>query len=58
MVDRLGGLGSRGVYCFLTRGHSLKLESKLIDPLTKSFINVGLGSYEALHKTLQVGFGL
>jgi len=30
----------------------------LIDPLTKSFISLGLDCYETLHETLQVGFGL
>jgi len=36
----------------------LKLGGQLIGRLTKSFISFGLGCYEALHKTLQVGFGL
>ena len=47
-----------GVYCLLMGGHSLKLGGQLIDRLTKSFISLGLGHYKALHKTLQVEFGL
>ena len=58
MVDLLDDMGNLGVHRLLVGGHSLKLGGQLIDGLTKSFINLGLGHYEALHETLQVEFEL
>jgi len=38
--------------------HGIKFGVQLINLLTKNFISLGLGHYEALYKALQVAFGL
>ena len=58
MTNLLSSLGDLGIDHLLTGGHNIKLGGQLIDRLTKSFISLHLGYYEAFPETLQVGFGL
>jgi len=58
MIDLLIYLGDLGIHRLLVGGHNIKLKGQLVDGLIKGLIGLGLGHYEALHKTLQVRLGL
>ena len=58
MADLLGYVDNLSVHCLLLGGQTLELGSKLVDQLTKSFANLGLGCYTALYETIEVAFGL
>ena len=58
MAHLLGNLGYLILHHLLVNGHSFEFSSQLTDRLTQRLISLGLGRYKALHKTLQIGFGL
>jgi len=58
MADLLSYMLDLSVHRLLVGGHSDKLGGQLVDGHTKSFISLGLGCYEVLHRTVQVKFGL
>lgn len=51
MVDQLGYLDDLSVHRLLMGRHTIELGCQLVYRLTKSFVSLGLGRYEALHET-------
>ena len=57
MADLLDDMGDLGVHCLLVGGHSLKLGGQLIDRITKSFINLGLGHMKRSMRLSKLNLG-
>ena len=58
MAHLLRNLSYLVLHHLLVSGHGLKFEIQLGDRLTKGFIGLCLGGYEALHEALQIRLGL
>ena len=58
MAHLLRNLGYLIFHHLLVSGHSFEFSSQLTDRLIQRLISLGLDRYEALYKTLQIGFGM